>query len=311
MKRLVFVLFLSVFCLSLSLLTAAEGEKKIDGVLERLNIVYKTVDGQDICLNLFCPTAGGEQVAPAPLLIDMISGGWVSGAPASGGFWRETGALEKGYAIASVSHRSVTPECVFPAQIEDVKAAVRFLRAHAEEYGLDPNRFAALGASSGGHMASMLGLSDEFREFDVGENLDQSSQIQVVFDLCCTADMEFYLKRSPDQVPAPVYHVLGTQKRTDVPYDEQAAPLLEKARKYSPITYVNANFSPTLILQGAQDDAVLPSQSCLFYEALKKVGVRTELYIDNTKGHTAEFFTREEKAKLMYDFLQKNQCSPK
>ncbi len=268
------------------------------------DIVYKVVDGQEIKLNLFLPEKNGEQQKDRPLLIDIVSGGWNSSGPGNGGFWQECGSVERGYAVASIAHRSVSPKVVFPAQIEDVKAAVRFLRAHSAEYGLDPKRVAVTGASSGGHLASMLGLSDKHRMFDVGDNLDQSSQVQVVIDLCCTADMAFYLERSPEQTPSPVYSVLGTQKRTDRPYPEQAAPLLEKARLYSPITYVDKEFAPTLILQGTLDEAVIPSQSCLFYEALRRAGVRSELHLDNMKGHTAAIFSRDVRQKLIFDFLQ-------
>lgn len=287
-------------------LFAAENASPSPGkytVSAQTGIVYKTVGDVEIKLNLFLPVDEGRPLEGAPLLIDIVSGGWNSPGPGDGGFWRRIGAVERGFAVASVAHRSVTPECVFPAQIEDMKAAVRFLRAHAGEYGLDVNRFAAMGASSGGHMASMLGISDEYRQFDVGENLDQSSQVNAVIDLCCTADMAFYLERSPEQTPSPVYQVLGSAKRNDLPYAEQAAPLLDKARRYSPITYVNADFSPTLILQGVLDEAVVPSQSCLFYEALKRAKVKTELHLANDKGHTAEIFSDGEKARLIREFL--------
>ena len=294
-----------LFCVSFA--SAQDSNVKYD-TKEITGVVYKVVDGQEIKMNLFLPIKDGKLKTDSPTLIDIVSGGWSSGGPGNGGFWRACGAVERGYAVVSVAHRSVTSDCVFPAQIEDVKAAVRFLRAHAEEYGLDPNRFAAMGASSGGHMASMLGLSDNHRQFDVGENLDQSSQIQIVVDLCCTADMRFYLERSPEQTPSPVYAVLGSKKQSDsdVPYEEQARPLLEKAAYYSPITYVDAEFAPTIILQGALDTAVVPSQSCLFYEALQRAGVRSELWIDNSKGHTADIFPAEARQKLIFDFLRWN-----
>jgi len=273
-------------------------------VKEIRNVVYKVVDGQEIKLNLFLPTKDGDVLTNSPLLIDIVSGGWRSGEPGDGGFWRACGCVERGYAVASVAHRSVSKTCVFPAQIEDVKAAVRFLRANAEKYGIDPKRIAATGASSGGHMASMLGLSDKFRQFDVGDNLDESSQVQIVVDLCCTADIKNYLERSPEQTPEPVYEVLGAEKRK--PYAEQAASILDKAKEYSPITYVDADFSPTIILQGAQDEAVVPSQSCLFYEELKRAGVRTQLWIDNNVGHTAAIFPAETREKIIFDFIQWN-----
>lgn len=271
------------------------------------NVVYKVVDGREIKLNLFLPTkSDGSLVGNAPLLIDIVSGGWMSGVPGDGGFWRACGAVERGYAVASVSHRSLEPgKLVFPAQIEDVKAAVRFLRANAAEYGIDPNRVAAFGASSGGHLASMLGVPNKVKTFDVGENLDQSSQVQVVVDLCCSADMAFYLETAPEQAPDPIYVALGGAKTNDKPFAEQAAPLMENARLYSPITYVDADYSPTLILQGVLDHLIVPSQSCLFYEALKRAGVQTELWLDNEVGHTASIFPMEKRKQIVFDFVEK------
>ncbi len=276
-------------------------------VKEIKDVVYKVVDGREVKLNLFLPTkADGSLAGNAPLLIDIASGGWMSGGPGDGGFWRACGAVERGYAVASVSHRSLEPgKLVFPAQIEDVKAAVRFLRANAAEFGLDPNRVAATGASSGGHLASMLGTPDKVKRFDVGENLEQSSQVQVVVDLCCSADMAFYLETAPEQAPDPIYVALGGAKTNDKPFAEQAAPLMENARLYSPITYVDADFSPTIILQGVLDHLIVPSQSCLFYEALKRAGVATELWLDNGAGHTAAIFPFETRKKIVFDFVEK------
>ncbi|MDO4586156.1 MAG: alpha/beta hydrolase [Planctomycetia bacterium] len=300
----VWLILAAALILSTKTFAQNDVEKKPYATKEINNIVYKVAQGQEIKLNLFLPTAEGEPISNAPLLIDIVSGGWNSPGPGDGGFWRACKSVERGFAVASVAHRSVAPDCIFPAQIEDIKAAVRFLRAHAKEYGIDPNRIAAYGTSSGGHMASMLGISDKFRLFDVGENLEQSSQVQIVIDLCCTADMAFYLERSPEQTPEPVYSVLGASRDNNLSNSERAAPIIEKARKYSPITYVDNDFSPTLILQGTRDQAVIPSQSCLFYEALNRAGVRTELYLDNSQGHTANLFPWEERIKLIFDFLQ-------
>ncbi|MBR4834280.1 MAG: alpha/beta hydrolase [Thermoguttaceae bacterium] len=293
--------------LGASVASAQDASAETFATQEVKDVVYKVVDGREIKLNLFLPTkADGSLVGNAPLLIDIVSGGWMSGAPGDGGFWRACGAVERGYAVASVSHRSLEPgKLVFPAQIEDVKAAVRFLRANATEYGLDPNRVAAFGASSGGHLASMLGLPEKVKKFDVGENLDKSSQVQVVVDLCCSADMAFYLETAPEQAPDPIYVALGGAKTNDKPFAEQAAPLMENARLYSPITYVDADFSPTIILQGVLDHLIVPSQSCLFYEALKRAGVPTELWLDNSVGHTAAIFPMETRKKIVFDFVEK------
>ncbi|MBQ7110111.1 MAG: alpha/beta hydrolase [Thermoguttaceae bacterium] len=293
--------------LASSVASAQDAAAETFGTKEVKDVVYKVVDGREIKLNLFLPTkADGSLAGNAPLLIDIVGGGWTSGAPGDGGFWRACGAVERGYAVASVSHRSLEPgKLVFPAQIEDVKAAVRFLRANATEYGIDPNRVAATGASSGGRLASMLGVPNKVKTFDVGDNLDQSSQVQVVVNLCCSADMAFYLETAPEQAPDPIYVALGGAKTNDKPFAEQAAPLMENARRYSPITYVDADFSPTITLQGVLDHLIVPSQSCLFYEALKRAGVQTELWLDNNVGHTAAIFPMETRKKIVFDFVEK------
>ncbi|MBQ2849677.1 MAG: prolyl oligopeptidase family serine peptidase [Thermoguttaceae bacterium] len=80
---------------------------------------------------------------------------------------------------------------------------------------------------------------------------------------------------------------------------------MKNARLYSPITYVDADYSPTLILQGVLDHLIVPSQSCLFYEALKRAGVQAELWLDNNVGHTAAIFPFEKRKQIVFDFVEK------
>ena len=125
---------------------AQDDKQEFDQVLD---VVYKKVGDREIKLNLYRPVdQDGKVVAGTPLLIWLDSGCWYSDKPGNGGLWRMMDALKKDFAIASVSHRPIT-EAPFPAPIEDVRAAVRFLRKHAADYGYDPNRIAVSGASSG------------------------------------------------------------------------------------------------------------------------------------------------------------------
>jgi len=138
-------------------------------------------------LDLYVPKRGDN----LPLIVWVHGGGWKQGdknwiiplrfPPLSRGYF------EQGYAIASVEYR-FSQHAIFPAQIQDAKAAVRWLRAHAAEYRLDPNRFAAWGASAGGHLVSLLGAAPRAKEFDVGENLDVSSNVQAVVDYYGSVD---------------------------------------------------------------------------------------------------------------------------
>ncbi len=106
--------------------------------------------------------------------------------------------LLEGYAVASIDYR-LSPEAVFPAQLEDCKAAIRWLRAHAEEFGIDPNRIGVWGASAGGDLAALLGTTGEIRDFEVGENLGYSGRVQAVCDFFGPTDfLQMDAHRLPD-----------------------------------------------------------------------------------------------------------------
>lgn len=275
------------------------------GTKEITGVVYKRIDGRELKMNIFLPTRNGKALEKVPVLVYLDSGCWYSDAPGQGGLWRTLKGVEKGNAVVSVAHRSLKDSYILPAPIEDVKAAIRFLRANAKKYGLDPNRIAALGASSGGHLASMLGIPDSVKDFDVGENLEFSSQVQRVINFYSVADMHNLLKTHPFKCVDCLYLALGAKKDGDKPLYEQTPRLLDAAKKYSPATYITKDFSPTLTLQGVKDKIVPCSQSALFYEYLTLAGVRTELYISNNGVHGVKSIASEEVLeKLIFDFLQ-------
>ncbi len=304
MKKLLAVLaFLVVVALLVSpQIVQAQQEKPAEyGVKATGDVVYKTVDGIELKLNLFLPLRDGKTRENAPLLMNIDAGCWYSGNPGSGGLWRSFHAVEKGFAVASVPHRSAK-QFPFPAQIEDAKAAVRFLRAHAEEYGLDKSRFASMGYSSGGHISNMLGIPDEVKVFDVGENLDQSSQVQCVINFYGPTDIAYFLKNNPS-VDC-IYQVCGAKVEDGKISHELTNELLAMARKCSPITYVNTHSSPSLHFYGVMDRIVPISQGCMLYESQWKAGIRTQLYISNTGVHSVGTIApTEELAKMVFDFL--------
>ena len=125
-------------------------------------------------LDLYLPKDGTN----LPIIINIHGGAFRAGRKEDG---VPLSYLAQGYAVASINYR-LSQHAVFPAQIEDCKAAVRWLRAHAAEYRLDPTRFAAWGSSAGGHLAAMLGTTGETKEFNVGADLGQSSRVQAVVD---------------------------------------------------------------------------------------------------------------------------------
>ena len=287
----------------ISSLVAYAQEKAPNGVREERGIVYKTADGQDLKLNLFLPTYDGVPGDKVPLLIWLDSGCWYSNGPGNGGYWSTLKALEKGFAVASVGHRSLSGPFVFPAQIEDVRHAVQFLRSRAKEYGLDPDRFAASGASSGGHLSSTLGLSDKNFVFD-RKDIPCSGQVNAVIEFYGPAACDRWIADPPYVIPDCMYQALGAKKTDGKPLAEQADALADAAKKYAPRNYIDADFAPTFVLHGVMDKTVPVSQGVLFYETLKKAGVRTRLYISNTGVHDINSLgTPEELGPMIFDFL--------
>ena len=249
------------------------------------DVVYKKVGDREIKLNLFLPLKDGAPVKNAPLYIYLDSGCWYSGNPGDGGFWRWLGVLDRGCAIASVSHRPIN-EAPFPAPMEDVRAAVRFLRKNAEKYGLDPNNFTAGGYSSGGHLSLTLGTSDAKSVYEVGDNLDVSGQVQHVVEFYGPTDFPLVFDRISRQAVDCIYVAFNVKKEdADDLTSPIRADLMERAKKYSPLHAVDADCAPTLILHGTDDTIVPLSQSALLFDELRKAGVRTKLIVGNGGVH--------------------------
>lgn len=267
------------------------------------DVVYKKVGDREIKLNLFLPLKDGETIQGEPLLIYLDSGCWFSGEPGQGGFWAGSGAIDRGFAVASVSHRSIS-EATFPAPMEDVRAAVRFLRKNAEQYGYDPTRFAVCGYSSGGNLSLTLGISDQASIYEVGDNLDVSGQVQRVVDFYGPADFAVVFERYSKQSIDCIFQAFGVERADAEPSSEKYAELLERAKKYSPITYVDADFAPTLMLHGTDDTIVPISQSATMFDSLRIAGVRAKFFASNGGVHDgATIAVPQTQRREVYEFL--------
>lgn len=190
--------------------------------------------------------------------------------------------LEHGYALASLNYRLTTHEC-FPVQIHDCKAAIRFLRAHAAEYKLDPERIGVWGVSAGGHLASLLGTSGDVKELEgsLGNN-EVSSRVQAVADWAGPSDLVSIASQAPKhskidfKSPSnPVAVLLGADHQE--PADYLAA---------SPIHYVSADDPPFFIAHAEDDDVVPVGQSKELESALIKEHVPVQVRITHNGGHS-------------------------
>ena len=178
--------------------------------------------------------------------------------------------LWQGYAVASINYRLVQT-ALWPAQIEDCKAAIRWLKAHARNYGYDADRIAVVGESAGGHLAAMMGTTSGTRTFDVGENLDYTSDVTCVVNLFGVSDVT----REPS-VAATLLGPMG--KNND-----------ELVRAASPITYVHRDEPPMLIVHGTDDKLVPYEQAELLVDAMDKVRARYHFHTVVGGGHNPYF----------------------
>jgi acetyl esterase/lipase len=185
---------------------------------------------------------------------------------------------------ASVENSNRRPIGIFPAQIHDVKSAIRFLRAHAARYDIDPARIGVVGFSSGGNLALLLGLTGPADGLEGDDdNLQYSSSVQVVVNLAGATDLVSWNKE-----PYVSAYLGGTL---------QAKP--EQYKKASPINYVKPGTVPILTIHGDQDTAVSPDQALLLDARMKEAGAPHTLIIESGRRHTDEL------NQPVWDFLEK------
>ena len=212
-----------------------------------------------------------------PLIIRIHGGAWLAGSKEMEG---PGDYIRRGYAVASINYR-LSQHAIFPAQIEDCKAAVRYLRANAQKYNLDPNRFAVWGSSAGGHLAALLGTTGDINEFDVGENLSVSSRVQAVVDYFGPTD---FLQIETHRLPEGMVHNIPDSPESKL-IGGNIADNPEKIAKANPITYITKDDPPFLIVHGDKDPLVPHHQSEILEAALKKAGIPVTFYTVKDGGH--------------------------
>ncbi|GAB4422385.1 MAG: hypothetical protein Kow002_11710 [Anaerolineales bacterium] len=228
------------------------------GSLER-NITYCTIEGVELKLDAYYPASANGRW---PALVYIHGGSWTGGDKRSPVTMPDRIALrEAGFLVVSVNYR-LAPEHQFPAMIEDVKCAVRYLRAKADQYNIDPERIGTWGTSAGGHLAALLGLADETAGWDVGPYLGHSSSVQAVAVFYGPTDLETLLQNNSERV-----------------FKNEDLALA------SPVNHVSKHAPPFLLLHGDRDRLVPLEQSEVLAEALTEHGARAELVIVQNGGH--------------------------
>jgi len=250
-------------------------------------------------LDLYLPKGAG----PHPLIVWIHGGGFMAGDKRQI-FWtpllRET---ERGYAVASVNYR-LSGQATFPAPFQDVRAAIRWLRANAQKYAINAECIVVGGESAGGYLAALLGTAGAVAVFDTFPmtNSKQSSRVQGVVDFFGPTDFLQMDAGTPRSCEKPMVHdAVDSPESRLLGCNLQKCP--EKAKIADPITYVSKDTPPFLILHGTADCLVAPSQSQLLYDALKAAGARASLHLLPELSHGDRRFISGENEKLVNEFL--------
>lgn len=240
------------------------------GTVER-DVTYGIASGVELKMDVYYPkTAAG----PVPAVMYVHGGGWTAGDKQDGAGRAAIPYLQDaGFLVVSINYR-LAPDFKFPAQIEDVKSAVRYLRANADKYSLDPERIGAWGGSAGGHLVSLLGVTEESDGLEgIGGYEGESSRVQAVVDMFGPSDLTLEFEGGA------IGQALGTRVFGT---SDRGSEILKAA---SPVTYISADDPPFLILHGDSDRLVPPSQSQELYDQLRSAGVPATLVMVTNAGH--------------------------
>lgn len=228
------------------------------------DLVYASYGTRDLLLDLYLPKERSD--SPLPTIVVIRGGGWAQGDKE--GFGPMAAALaERGFAAASIEYRA-SGEATYPAAVEDTKAAVRWVRANADEYGLDPGAIGAIGGSAGAHLAVYLGVTANMGGLEgQGGNPTQSSTVSAVAGLATPGD--FVSVRESNAAAGPLNAFLGAS------FDEDPDAWVAA----SPITHIDSAAPPTLLIQSEADNVVPFEQSVELARSLGAVGVPVELVL--------------------------------
>jgi acetyl esterase/lipase len=260
---------LAVMTLGLCLSACSSGDAE-----RTTTLTYCSPDGVGLLLDVFTPVPAPS--APVPAVVYVHGGGWVTGTDALPPLLQsiEQDVVGSGDVFVSLNYR-LAPSFLWPAQIEDVKCAIRFLRFDAKPLHIDTRHIGAIGDSAGGQLVSLLGLTSRSEEFSVGQYLGESSAVQAVVDMYGPTDLT-----SPDWQGDTFLQTYARQE-----FGQTLGLPTTELIGASPVAHVLAGAPPFLIVQGAGDTVVPPGQSQELFKRLKALGDSAQLVTVENAGH--------------------------
>lgn len=261
------------------------------------NVVFGKGGGRELTMHILSPKDGPKD--SSPVFVWIHGGGWQGGRKESG-LYSMIPFVRKGFVCATIEYR-LTGEAPFPAQIEDCKCAIRYLRAHADKYRIDPDRIAVGGSSAGGHLAALVGTSGGVEQLEgTGGWQDQSSEVQAVVDLYGPTDFELFVTakgyENHNRDGSPESKLLGG-----------GTVLENKAgiRRVNPISYIDKDDPPFLIIHGSEDPTVPLNQSQALHASLEKANVECKLHVIEGAKHGGREFRSPEIRTMQVDFVSR------
>ncbi len=264
----------------------------------RRDVEFARVGEHRLALDLYVP----KEVERPPVVVWVHGGAWRRGSRDN---VPVAGLTKHGFAVASVDYR-LSPVARFPAQVHDVKAAIRFLRANADELGIDTDRVAIAGASAGGHLAALVGVTNGHSELEgnVGQNSKQSSDVAAIVSFYGASNLQTILSQSTPHglsVRVPALELLLGGRPEKRP---------ELAKLASPVAHVDDGDPPLFLLHGDQDPQMPVNQSHELQGRYQRVGRPVRFDVVHGAAHGGEAFYTDERLEAVASFLRDATAKP-
>jgi acetyl esterase/lipase len=240
-----------------------------------------------------------ETVRKRTIVVYVPGGGFVVAAK-EGALNLRTYVAEAGFVVASVEYRTTRDGANYRDGVEDIKAAIRYLRAHAGQYGIDASTVAVWGESAGGYLAAMVGVTNDNSSFEAGANLNQSSDVEGVIDDFGASDISKIAAALDAATQRAIYTNEGILNYIGKASAVNTLDAAVATTAANPINYIHPNAPPFLILHGNQDRMVSPSQTLILHDALVAAGVRSNRYVVDGGAHGDLTFMGDAHSRLLW-----------